>query len=195
MTDLDRRHWLQLVGGGAAAGLFTWTMAETLAAADLVAQSRTTAGAYKPRFFTAAEFNTIVALSDLIIPKDAKSGSASEAGAPEFIDVIVAEQPERQIAMRGGLAWLDAECTRRFDKRFLACSAGERTQVLDDIAWPARVKPEHRQGARFFTTMRDLVAAGFFSSKSGVADLGYTGNRPFAWDGPPPEVLRRLGLN
>ena len=96
--------------------------------------------------------------------------------------------------MRGGLAWLDTECRRRFDKAFLACADAERRQVLDDIAWPRRARPDMAHGVRFFSTLRDLVAAGFFSSKIGVADLGYLGNRPTVWNGPPPEILAKLGL-
>jgi gluconate 2-dehydrogenase gamma chain len=49
-------------------------------------------------------------------------------------------------------------------------------------------------GVRFFTSLRDLVATGFWSSRMGVADLGYSGNRPAVWDGTPPEILKRLGL-
>jgi gluconate 2-dehydrogenase subunit 3-like protein len=197
MTDLARRELLTWIGATAGASLFTWTNEDVARAAERVRAARAqtpAASRYTPKYFTAAEFATLVALSDLIIPKDASSGSASDAGAPEFIDVIVAEQPDRQTAMRGGLAWLDAECRRRFDKAFLACAEAERRQVLDDIAWPRRARPEMAHGVRFFSTLRDLVAAGFFSSKIGVADLGYLGNRPTVWNGPPAEVLAKLGL-
>jgi hypothetical protein len=198
MTDLSRRDVLQIAGAGAAAA-FTWTPAEAASAAGEARQTRSATAAtgqpYAPRFFTAAEYQLIVALADLIIPRDARSGSASEAGAPEFIDVIVAEQPARQTAMRGGLAWLDAECERRFEKRFMACTDAQRRQVLDDIAWPARARPEMRHGVVFFNTLRDLVTAGFWSSRIGVEDLGYMGNRVSMWDGAPPEVLQKLGVS
>jgi gluconate 2-dehydrogenase gamma chain len=199
MADLHRRTLLQLAGGAAAAA-FTWTAEEASLAASQAQQARAQAAAsgapYEPKFFTAGEYATVVALSDIIIPSDASSGSASEAGAPEFIDYIVHDQPARQTAMRGGLRWLDAECQKRFDARFLACTTAQRGQVLDDIAWPARAKPELSQGVAFFTTMRDLVAAGFFSSRMGVADLGYQGNRPVAeWTGAPRDVLNRLGIS
>jgi len=199
MADLDRRTVLQIVGGTAAAA-FTWTAEEASAAAAQAQQARAQAAAtgtpYARKFFTAHEYATVVALADMIIPKDARSGSASDAGAPEFIDFIVADQPARQTPLRGGLRWLDAECTKRFDRRFLECADSQRRQVLDDIAWPQQAKPEFTQGAAFFTTMRDLVATGFFSSKLGVADLGYIGNRPVAeWTGAPPEILNRLGVS
>jgi len=194
---MKRREMLQRLGAAAGAGvLFTWTTEEAAQASDHVRQARAQdTGAYVPRFFTPAEYATIVALSDLIIPKDDRSGSASDAGTPAFIDFIVAEQPERQVAMRGGLVWLDTECRSRFDRGFMACSDAERRQVLDDIAWPKRARPEMRHGVRFFTTLRDLVAAGFFSSRIGVADLGYLGNRPAVWDGTPAAILKRIGVN
>ena len=103
--------------------------------------------AYVPRFFTAREYATVILLSDLIIPRDARSASASEAGTPEFIDYIVAEQPARQVAMRGGLMWLDAECQRRFDRTFADATDPERRQVLDDIAFPSRARAGYSASA------------------------------------------------
>jgi hypothetical protein len=199
VTDLDRRQLLQALGAAPAAALaFTWTAEEAADAADRSLAARRDAAArqhpYAPRFFTAAEYATVVALADMILPRDDRSGSASDAGAPEFIDYIVAEQIDRQTAMRGGLTWLDTECRRRFDKPFVPCSDAERRQVLDDIAYPARARPELSHGVRFFTTMRDLVAAGFWSSRMGVEDLGYMGNRPTQWTGAPPAVLQKLGV-
>jgi hypothetical protein len=134
-------------------------------------------------------------LVDLIIPKDERSGSATEAGVPEFMDFILADQPARQTAMRGGLAWLDVECQKRFDKKFLDCSAPERTAVLDDIAWPQRVKPALSHGAAFFSSFRDLTATGFWTTKMGIDDLQYLGNKYVArWTGCPDEALKQLGV-
>jgi gluconate 2-dehydrogenase gamma chain len=200
MNDFKRREILQLLGAAPAAAAFTWTDAEAAQAAQQARQARKQSAAkkqaYKPKFFTAREYATVVALADLIIPKDDRSGSASDAGAPEFIDYIVGEQVDRQTAMRGGLTWLDSECRGRFDKAFLECSDTERTQVLDDIAWPKKAPPELSHGVRFFNTMRDLVAAGFWSSKMGVEDLQYMGNTFVAeWKGAPEEVLQKLGVS
>jgi gluconate 2-dehydrogenase gamma chain len=199
MSHIKRRRALQILGTAPAVAALTWTEADAAAAAQQSQEARRKATAskqaWKPKFFTAHEYATVVALADIIIPKDEKSGSASEAGVPEFIDFIVSEQPERQTAMRGGLTWLDSECRKRFDKAFLACAAGDRTQVLDDIAWPRKAKPEFSHGVRFFTSLRDLVAAGFFSSKLGVADLQYMGNVPHVWNGAPDNVLKKLGVS
>lgn len=191
---MNRRELLQTLGAAPAAALAIGWSPEAAAAAALEIQQQAQAGGYQLRFFTPAEYRTIVALSDLIIPKDARSGSASDSGAPEFIDYIVAAQPERHTLMRGGLVWLDTECRKRFDRTFIDCADADRRRVLDDIAYPAKARPEMSHGVRFFTSLRDLVATGFWSSRMGVADLGYSGNRPAVWDGSPVEILKRLGV-
>lgn len=186
---LNRREAISLVTSLPLA--LAVTPEEAAAAAAQVAQAKP----YALRFFTPREYATVVALSDLILPRDALSASASEAGTPEFIDYIVAEQPARQTAMRGGLVWLDGECRRRFDKAFVDCTVVERRQVADDIAWPRKARPEMSHGVAFFTAMRDLVATGFWSSRAGVEDLGYLGNRPVGEFRVPVEILRKLGVN
>jgi hypothetical protein len=186
---LNRREAISLVTGLPLA--LAISPEEAAAAATQVAQSTP----YALRFFTPREYATVVALSDLILPRDARSVSASEARAPEFIDYLIAEQPARQTAMRGGLVWLDSECRRRFDKAFVDCTDAERRQVADDIAWPRKARPEMTHGVAFFTAMRDLVATGFWSSRIGVEDLGYAGNRPVADFVVPDEILRKLDVS
>jgi len=145
-------------------------------------------------FFTPHEMATITVLGDIIIPRDEHSGSASEAGVPEFIEFIVKDKPEHQVPMRGGLRWLDLQCLRRYNKSFKDCTAQEQTALLDLIAYPAKSKPDMQQGVAFFDRMRNLTATGFFTSKMGIEDLGYVGNRPNKWEGVPPEIIKQYGL-
>ena len=197
MRKINRRQLLQLVGSAPLAAAFTWTDAEAAQAAKNVQTARAAAPktAYKPKFFTSREYATVGVLSNLIIPKDERSGSATDAGVPEFMDFMMIDQPNRQTAMRGGLAWIDLECQARFDKRFLECADADRAAVLDDIAWPQRAKAEHAAGVAFFNSFRDLTASGFWSSKMGVQDLQYIGNTMVPeWKGCPPEALTKLGL-
>ena len=198
MKKIERRAVLQLLGAAPAAAALTWTEAEA-AQAEKSAQAARPAGAkppaFKPKFFTAHEWATVRVLVDIIIPKDERSGSATDAGVPEFMDFMMIDDPNRQTAMRGGLAWIDHECEDRFDKRFLDCTEAQRTAVLDDIAWPQRAKPEFQHGVAFFNSFRDLTASGFWSSKMGVQDLQYTGNvMVMEWKGCPPEALKKLGV-
>jgi hypothetical protein len=200
MTKINRRSMLGLLGSVPLAAGFTWTDAEAAQAATAARTARhAPAGAkpapFKPKFFTAHEYATVAVLVDLIIPKDARSGSATDAGVPEFMDFMMADQPSRQTPMRGGLAWIDLECQDRFDQRFLECSPEQRTAVLDDIAWPQQAKPEFAHGVAFFNSFRDLTASGFWSSKMGVTDLQYLGNTMVAeWKGCPDEALKKLGV-
>ena len=198
MDKMNRRSMLQLLGSAPVVAGLTWTDAEATQAAQAAksTQAARRAGtAYKPKFFNAHEWATINVLVDIIIPKDERSGSATEAGVPVFMDFLLDDQPNRQTAMRGGLAWIDLECQDRYDKRFLECTADERTAVLDDIAWPQKAKPEFAHGVAFFNSFRDLTASGFWSSKMGVEDLQYIGNVMVAeWKGCPPDALKKLGL-
>ena len=196
MKKLDRRSMLQILGAAPVAAGFTWTDAEAAQAAENAKATQTARpAAFKPKFFTTREYAMVRVLVDLIIPKDERSGSATDAAVPEFMDFMMNDQPARQTAMRGGLAWIDLECQDRFDKRFLECTAVERAAVLDDIAWPAKAKPEFSQGVAFFNSFRDLTASGFWSSKMGVQDLKYMGNVMVPeWKGCPDEALKKLGL-
>lgn len=199
MKKINRRSMLGLLGAAPLAAGFTWTEAEAAQASKVVQAGRAPAGkkpvAYKPKFFTAHEYATVRILVDIIIPKDARSGSATDAGVPEFMDFLMGDEPTRQIAMRGGLAWIDVECEERFDKRFRECTPEQRTAVLDDIAWPQRAKPEFIHGVAFFSSFRDLTASGFWSSKMGVDDLEYTGNVMVPeWTGCPDAALKKLGV-
>ena len=190
---------LRLLASAPAAAGFAWTDAEaqqahTHAQAALTA-ARKTGTAFKPKFFNAHEWATIGVLVDLIIPRDDRSGSATDAAVPEFMDFMMIDQPGRQTAMRGGLAWLDRECVSRYDKMFLTCTDAERGRVLDEIAWPGKTPPGLSHGVAFFNSFRDLTASGFWTTKIGIADLQYRGN-VFVdeWSGCPTAALDKLGV-
>jgi len=145
-------------------------------------------------FFTPEEMATITVLVDIIIPKDDVSGSATDAGVPDFIEFIVKDMPEHQTPLRGGLRWLDLECYSRFEKAFVDCSQQQRLQVIDDIAYPNKAKPEMGQGIAFFNRMRDLTATGFYTTQMGWNDIGYKGNTPNTYVGVPDDVLEQYGV-
>jgi gluconate 2-dehydrogenase gamma chain len=148
----------------------------------------------EPAFFTADEMAAITLLGDIIIPKDEISGSASDAQVPAFLEFIVKDKPEHQTPLRGGLRWLDVQCLNRFGKAFKDCEHTHQMEMVDEIAWPKKAKPEMRQGVAFFNLMRNLVATGFYTSEMGVKDIGYIGNAPFQWNGVPADVLKQYNL-
>jgi len=145
-------------------------------------------------FFTPHEIETIAVLSDIIIPRDAVSGSATDAKVPDFIEFIVKDRPDLQTPMRGGLLWLDLHSAKRFNKAFKDCTSKEKLQLVDDIAYPEKAKPQMKQGVSFFSLVRNLTATGFYTSEIGVKDMGYMGNQPTKWNGVPDEVLKQYGL-
>ena len=154
---------------------------------------------YTPKFFTASEWRLVRMLSDYVIPRDARSGSATDARVPEYMDFLLADREASEtskVSMRGGLAWLNNESRRRFGAAFVSTSDANRRAILDDIAFPAKARPEMSQGVAFFTRFRDLTASGFFSSQMGWKDLEYVGNVSLpAWNGCPPAALERLGVS
>ncbi|MCX6263623.1 MAG: gluconate 2-dehydrogenase subunit 3 family protein [Bacteroidetes bacterium] len=144
-------------------------------------------------FFTAHEMKVITLLGDIIMPKDAVSGSASEAKVPEFIEFIVKDMPEHQTPLRGGLRWLDMQCFRQFNQSFTDITDQQRLTMVDQIAYPEKATPDMKFGVSFFNKMRDLVTTGFYTSEMGVKDLGYMGNVPNQWNGVPDDVLKQYG--
>ncbi len=197
MTNIDRREAVRLLVAASGAAAFDWSPEEATRAHSALRTARSASGGFEPQFFTPHEWDTVRLLVDIIIPRDRRSGSATDAGVPEFMDFIMldGDNKNRQTAMRGGLAWLDIECRERFAADFIDCSEEERSAVLDDIAWPLQARPELSHGVQFFNSFRNLTAGGFWSSKMGVMDLQYMGNTALPeWTGCPDEQLRKLGL-
>jgi gluconate 2-dehydrogenase gamma chain len=187
--DVTRRNLIQILGIAPAAA------AQTPAEHDHAAPSAPVRKAYQRKVFNDHQWRTVQVLSDLIIPADEHSGSATAAGVPEFIDDWLDfrnhEDGDQNFSagVLGGLAWLDLEATQLFQKDFAAAAPAQQKQILDRIAWPARAVAADRRWADFFTRFRDLTVSGFFSSKMGVADLPYLGNKAVAeWKGCDPKV-------
>lgn len=151
------------------------------------------------RTLTKAELRTVAALCDVIIPADEKSRSASEVGVPDFIDEWVSApyplQQENMKQIKEGLAWLDAEGKKRFEKEFADLTDEQKQRICDDICFTPKAKAEFEKNARFFALFRDLTATGFYTTKEGMKDLQYIGNTPqIGFKGPPKEVLEYLKL-
>ncbi len=147
------------------------------------------AGKYTPKYFSAPQYATLIALCDAIIPKDEKSGGAVEAGTPEFIDLLTSENEKYQLRLGGSLFWLDGFCSDRYGKVFLECAPEQKKEVLDLIAFRKNAKQDSAlsQGVAFFAFLRRLTCDGFYTSKIGVADLGYIGNTSLhEFPGCPP---------
>jgi gluconate 2-dehydrogenase gamma chain len=145
---------------------------------------------YRRKVLDDKQWRTVHVLCDLIIPADERSGSATQAGVPEFIDDWLDFRTQEDgndlfaAQIRGGIMWVDQEATRLFGKDFAGASVDQQKQILDRVAWPAKAADADRRWAAWFNRFRDLTVSGFFSSKTGVADLPFLGNKAVAeWKG------------
>jgi gluconate 2-dehydrogenase gamma chain len=197
MKKISRRAALQLFVAAPAAAVMRWTPAEAQQAHEHATAAQAAAKtAFKPKFFTAHEYATVAVLVDLIIPRDDRSGSATDAGVPAFMDFMMIDQPLRQVAMRGGLALVDRLSTDRFGRRFVSASDAQRRQLLDEIAYVSNPDPGLSHAIVFFSSFRDLTATGFWTTRIGVADLQYSGNVFVSeWNGCPEAALKKLGVS
>ena len=205
LAALDRREALRNI----AAGALAVGTVESLAAQHVhdTAQAEKSKGPYKPKEFTAAEFKTLGRLAQIIVPADDVSASALEAGAPEFIDLLSSQNEKLAEIFHGGLAWLDAEMNRRYEKSFVNASPKQQTDMLDvlvaaDNAERKRLDEEagYRKsgryndftgytvkragtlgpGVRFFDWCRRLTVDAFYTSPIGIKDIGFVGNGAYA---------------
>jgi hypothetical protein len=150
-----------------------------------------------PLVLTEAEMKTVKVLGDIIIPADENGPEASAVGVPEFINEWVSAPYEQQqgdlVTLRKGLTWLDAESQKRFTKIFVEITPEQQIAIIDDIVKDG--SDARKQAYSFFKMFRDRVAGGYYSTPIGWKAIGYVGNTPMAeFPGPPPEVLKHLGL-
>ena len=198
MTDITRRDVLKFLAAAPLAE-FAVTALDLERAATVTREAleglAERGQQYRPKYFSPDDWKTARVLVDIIIPRDGRSGSATDAGVPEFMDFMLGDRPAMRQWMREGLSWLTVESEKRFGHAFPDCTPEQRIALVEDIAWPRRAKPEMQQGVRFFNNFRNLTASGFWSSQMGVRDLGYIGNTAQArWNGCPPAALKKLDV-
>jgi hypothetical protein len=197
-NPISRRDILRTLALGAAGGSILQII--PLQAAEhvhrMLAQEKANRSGlrYKPKFFPAHQYETLVSLCNMILPADDHSGGALEAGAPEFIDLLTSENKEYQLLLGGGLIWLDSVCADRYGRNFLDCASHQRTALLDQIAYRknALTDPGVSQGIEFFAFLRKLTTDAFYTSAIGIKDLQYIGNtalKDFPGCPTPPDIL------
>jgi hypothetical protein len=159
------------------------------AAHHMIDAEKQSAGAYAPKFFDASDYKTLQALCETIIPADADSSGAMEAGAPEFIDLLTSENEDYQKTLGGGIKWLEGTCHSRYGKSYLECGNGQQKEILDLIAFSKNAEADESltSAVEFFWLLRRMTADGFFTSRIGIKYVGYKGNTFLThFDGCPP---------
>jgi gluconate 2-dehydrogenase gamma chain len=189
---ISRRDVLRTLALGAAGGSVLQVI--PLDAAERAHQivrkekAAASAGKYVPKYFSRKQYETVISLCDTIIPKDEKSGGAVEAGAPEFIDLLTSENEEYQLALGGGLMWLDTHCIDLYERVFMECTPEQQKEILDLVAFRKNAKKDSSlsQGVAFFALLRKMTCDGYYTSKIGIEDLQYVGNVTRSeWPGCP----------
>jgi hypothetical protein len=181
---------LALAVTGAGAGVFNVDAARVVHA--LAGEARAQAGGYAPAALSAHQFRTVTRLAELIVPADEGGGSAVEAGAPEFIDLLCSQNPDLLRIYADGLAWLDAATRRTRDRTFVDASAAQQTALLDGLVAAERGEsssPDLREGLGFFNWVRRMTVDAYYTSPIGIADVGFQGNRVLGAYSTPREAV------
>lgn len=146
--------------------------------------------------FNAHEMETIGVLSTVILPPKEPHGGPIEAEVPEFIEFMGKDIPEMQTTLLGGLMWLDHKSNTAYGTEFKSATLDQQKAILDTICYHDIEIPLDKQALeiQFFALMRGLTMTGYYTSKVGIADLGYKGNQPNVWDGVPQDVLDQHGI-
>ena len=179
--QVSRREVLKSLSMGAVAGSVLRAIplqAAEYAHSIIQAERADKINGYAPKFFDPHQYKTLQTLCETILPADADSGGAIEAGAPEFIDLLTSENPEYQSKLGGGLKWLDSRCADRYGKAYLDCAPQQQSEILDLIAFRKNAAQDETltPAVEFFSLLRNLTSDGFFTSKIGIKYLGYKGN-------------------
>ena len=156
-------------------------------------------GAFWPLTLNASQRQLAASLSDLIIPADEHSPAASAVGVVDFIDEWISapypKQREDRDTVLNGFVWLDGEARHHYEQPFAKLREAQQRAICDRICNLSRASRELQGPAQFFATYRNLTAAGFYTTLAGRKDIQYIGNVALThFDGPPVELLRKLGL-
>jgi len=156
-------------------------------------------GEFWPLTLNPQQRQLAAALADLIIPADEHSPAASAVGVVDFIDEWISapypqQRQDREVVL-SGFIWIDGEAHRRAARPFARLQGEEQRAICDSVCDASRAPAPLRKPAQFFATYRNLTTAGFYTTVAGRNDLRYVGNEPLkSFDGPPVELLRKLGL-
>lgn len=207
---MDRRKSLQtlILGGAAASTGMVFNSCKTETIDQAVAESNEKYFGRTPKelkrieelnaeqLFNEHEMETIAVLSTVILPPKEPHGGPIEAGVPELVEFMGKDIPTMAPTLLGGLMWLDHKSNTEFGVEFKSATLAQQQQICDQICWHDTEIPLDKQALeiQFFYMMRGLTVTGYYTSKVGIADLGYKGNQPNVWDGVPQDVLDQHGV-
>lgn len=192
-SDIPRREVLRrlaLALTAAGAGAFNVEAARVVH--TLAGEARAQPGGYAPAALDDHQFRTVTRLAELIMPADEGGGSAVDAGAPEFIDLLCSRNPDLLRIYADGLAWLDAATRSAHDRTFVDASEPQQREMLDGLVAAERgepASPDAGAGVGFFNWIRMMTVDAYYTSPIGIADVGFRGNRVLAGYATPREAI------
>ena len=170
-SNVSRRDALRrlAVGGAATAALPFW-VEDLLAIADLHAQQQRPQDAkpWTPKVFDAQQNETVVTLTELIIPETDTPG-AKAAKVNEYIDSVLADsRAQTRDEFLQGLTWLDAQSQQRYNQRFVNAAPEHQVAFLTELSTATDPAPAQRRGVEFFLAIRAMTIAGYYTSEAGL---------------------------
>jgi hypothetical protein len=173
MSDISRREALgRLATAFATAGVISQLDAD--AAHALVAQ-QTAVDVYTPKALSPHEYQTLLKLTDFIVPVENNKPGAVQAGVPGWIDQLCGVNADLKKRYTDGLAWIDSAMRARHKVDFVSAQPAQQTALLDQIAFQKNRAPDLNPGIDFFILLRRMTVDGFYTSPIGQRDI-YQGN-------------------
>jgi hypothetical protein len=185
---MNRRQLMKSViaGAGATVGGRTAPAAQSHHAMPSAATPAVSneSDSWKPAFFDEHQNETVVALSDLIIPATDTPG-AKAAQVNRYIDLMLSQSPsEAQRKFLEGLAWLDVYALRPHGAPFVNCPAAQQMALLASLDPAGHPTGELRPGVQFFREIKRRTSRGYYTSKIGIDDLNKGGRVPASFGCP-----------
>jgi len=181
---LDRRQALRTLAFGGIGAVAAPAWAETLAEiarahadhAHTAVAAAAEAAPWAPKVLNAHQNETVVLLSEMIIPQTDTPG-AKAAKVNEFVDLVLddANETERKQFLNG-LAWMDGRSQELFGADFVGAAPEQQTALLTIVASPKNKAFEDQVGIDFFKAIKALTITGYYTSEIGMKqELGDDG--------------------
>jgi Gluconate 2-dehydrogenase subunit 3 len=125
----------------------------------------------QPTFFQPAEFHTIEALSERIIPRSETPG-AKDSGVALLIDKAIVSDPDLVLSYRAGIADINALSVESYGKAFVDLTEEQQIALLT----PVSLENDSHMG-KFFILVKNMTVDAYYRTEAGLkTELGWHGN-------------------
>jgi hypothetical protein len=197
--SLTRREMVQQLLAGAGVGA-AWPLVAAshpihkLLADDAIfseADARMAAADWKPVFLDAQQNESLIALSESIVPGSGK------AQANRFIDLLLSvDTREKQKEFLASLSVIESESLKRFGHPFAALAEEQKNELLTIASKEDEQSKEKEAASRessteehktqssptlhdHFENLKGWISGAYYSSEAGMKELGWTGDYAF----------------